>query len=166
MIYNWLIDNWIVQYAPTLLSKPNLLAMCKVLLKPLKTLFTSFTDYRGEVQRQLRYNSQHIVLSNLLNNLFDNSQRRIYIQSSLTLKPPTYLFIKADNKPVYIYPKSENKPHFIYTIAEHTEGPDFIVFVATGSLTSAQEVKLKAVVNTYKHGAKRPLFKYTDGTIF
>lgn len=166
MIFNWDIDNWVTQYAPALVSKPNLLGLVKSFLKPLKTLFTGFSTYRLLTQKKARYNSQHIILSNLLNDLFDPLLRQIYILSSLTLKPPTYLFILADNKPVYIYTQAENNPLYIYTQAELTEGPDFIVFVAPGSLTTAQEIQLKAVVNNYKHGAKRAQFKYTNGIIF
>lgn len=166
MIFNWNINDWIVQYAPQLHNKADHQAWIQVLLSAIKTAYNNFIAYRADTNKRLRYNSQQIVLSNLLNDMFDLVNRGIYIETQSDLRPIVYLFVKADNKPIYLHTKAENKPFYLYTKAEYSGQYDFIVTVPAGILTAADEIRLKATVKTYKHGAKRPLFKYTNGNTF
>ena len=158
MIFNWNIDRWLGNEMPPELRDPaqqnyNFL---QAMILPVKYLYTNFTTYRIATEKKMRYNGQIIVLENLLNDLFDPTQRRIIIINAADVLSRNFLFLTPENNPQYYYTEAEYranpnlKRHYLYNVAEYGNRYDFIVQAAAGSLTAAQIVRLKATVNYYR----------------
>lgn len=128
--------------------------------KGLQTLYTSFLAYREESLKQLSYNSQTLIFNKLLNDVCDNTLRRIYIDNTFDNKIRTHLFDKTENESIiYLYDKSEGKePTYLYDTSEIGEDTDFIVFVPT-ELTN-KEAQVRALVNKYKLSSTQYTIEY------
>ena len=124
--------------------------------------------YRAATEKKMRYNGQIIVLENLLNDLFDPTQRRIIIINAADVLSRNFYFLASENQPVYYYTQAEYAAnphllrHFLYNDVEYGNRYDFIVQAAHGSLTAAQIVRLKATVNYYRIASKFPYYQYDN----
>jgi len=76
-----------------------------------------------------QFNSQTILLQHLLNDLFDNQLRRIYIVNTANIYYP-YFYNKIENKaPVYLFRKTENIATYLNFQSEYQSINDFIVYI-------------------------------------
>lgn len=108
---------------------PKILALLNAGAMPIVLLFQDFIKYRKAKLYQLMITGQKCYLERLLNDRYDYTQRRIYIDDSVD-KNPVFIYQDAELKPKYIYQQSENKPVYLYTKGESGENKnDFIVFV-------------------------------------
>jgi|SRR5690242_18712581 len=109
--------------------KPKILAMLYAMAKPVMLIHQDFLKYRDAKLYQLMITPQVCWLERLLNDRYDFTQRRIYINDGVD-KPPVYIYQRAELKPLYIYRRSEDKPVYIYTRGESGDvKDDFTVFV-------------------------------------
>lgn len=171
MNFNWDIDTWAQNETPGEIRYQPWTTWLRIMLKPVKYLYNLFLPYRAEMLKKLRYNSQTIILENLLNDMFDNNLRRIRIITTYDVVPSTYIFTDAESEQIYVYTEAEvdadpTKAVYLYTLPELGVLYDFIVQCAAGSLTELQENRLKAIVNYYRLAGKKPLFIYDDNTTF
>lgn len=89
-----------------------------------------------------------MYLEKLLNDRYDFTLRRIYIDDGVD-KPPFYIFQPAELKPKYIRQRSENVPKRIYTGGESGSlTDDFIVFTPAGLVFETPE--MTSLVKAYK----------------
>lgn len=102
----WNLKLWIALYLPSFLGKEVMVAWLGSLLKPFKTLFSSFRSFQISFNSGLQYNSQSIVLEHILNDLFDSDDRRIRVINQ------ELLFV----------------PRFHYSISEHEADPDLSLY--------------------------------------
>lgn len=160
MIFQWNIDQWGENETPVEIRKEPNLSYLKVLLKPIKTLYNEFMTFRIATIQRMRGNCQTIVLENILNDLFDPTQRDIRITTAYSTNSPNYVYTKAELLPLFVYTTAENKPVYVRTQNEYGRIYDFIVEARAGSLTAAQIVRLKAVVNYYRFYGTRPTYRY------
>ncbi|MFN8322171.1 MAG: hypothetical protein U0T74_05885 [Chitinophagales bacterium] len=169
MNFNWNIDTWGVNETPEEIRKEPWLSFVKALLYPVKYLYDLFLPYRAETLKKMRYNSQTIILENLLNDLFDNTLRRIRVITTYDIVGPIYLYEDVEDKPIWIYDESEYTADpnlvrvWLYENSELGVLYDFIVEAAPGSLTDEQIVRLKATVNYYRLAGKKPGYFYSNG---
>lgn len=108
-------------------------------------------------------------MENLLNDMFDTSDRRIVVQTSPSSGSQVYLphVYEDDITPSYLQSKSQGEPVYIYHSDEDSFMVyDFMVIVPDGILTAQQESLLKSLTNKYKLDGKRPHFKYQNDQIF
>ena len=172
MNWNWNIDVWAVNETPAEVRKEPWLSFLRSLLKPVKVLYASFLTYRTDTIKKMRYNSQTIVLENLLNDMFDSTLRRITVVTTYDIVNPPHLYQSSENNPLYVYTEAEYDAEplleRVYLNQQSELGIlyDFIVECAEGSLTSNQETRLKAIVNYYKLAGKKPLFIYDNNETF
>lgn len=168
MIFVWNIDAWAANELHPELRDPNEqnLNWLLVLLTPVSYLYNIFYAFYLATILKMRINGQIIVLENYLNDLFDADLRRIIIISTWDLLPRTFIYQAGENHPLYIYQFGEDNPVYIYNSAEFGNVYDFIVQAAVGSLTAAQIIQIKAVVNYYRIAGKKPYFQYDDLTPF
>lgn len=166
MIFSWNIRAWSELVYPPLLKKARQLAYVKVLLAPLQTTFDSFAAYRVATLKKMRYNGQTIILENLLNDMFDSTDRGIRIITTYDISLPNYIFLSTESNPLYVFKSTENQPLYVANSFEYGVNYDFIVRVPLGILTADQEVRLKAITTYYKLAGKRPLFEYNNSTPF
>lgn len=171
MNFNWDIDVWAVNETAEEVRKEPWLSYLRAVLKPVKVLYAQFLTYRGDTLKKMRYNSQQIVLQNLLNDMFDNTQRRITVTTIYDILKPPYVAQQSENQPLYVSTQAETDldDDLIVYISQQSElgvNYDFIVECADGSLTANQEIRLKAIVNYYRLASKKPLFIYDNNQIF
>ena len=146
-MYNLNIDKLLVLLTPTFLRKPKLVAWLRMLATPLHKLLYTFQQARTADLYNLAHNSQICYLRKVLNDEFDDEQRRIRIEDG------------KQKQRLYIYPRSANKPLylgkiFLYQRGDYIDGGvDFIV-VLPKDLTY-DKYKLEALVNFYKLAGKR-----------
>jgi hypothetical protein len=128
-IYDIDFNRLSLWHTPKRMRKPGILAWMKILVSPFVFVYQDLLLFRIAKLYQLKITPQKVYLELMLNNRYDYTLRRIYIDDGLD-KPPTYIYQSAELKPLYIYQRAENKPHFIYTSGESGDyRDDFVVFV-------------------------------------
>ncbi|KAB2918675.1 MAG: hypothetical protein F9K23_00630 [Bacteroidetes bacterium] len=160
MIYLWNIRDWIERVLPYFLRDAKNIAWLYVLLNPVETLHGFFLSTAGELDYKLKYNSQQKVLAALLNNVFDDTLRRIYIVTNSDGSPVYYLYkIVEGEPPLYVYKTSESaSPRYVYTIPEQIVSGQFTVYVPAA--LSVSESLIIARVNYYKLAGTTFTIKY------
>lgn len=122
--------------------KPRILALLNSMAKPVVLLYQDFLKYRKAKLYQLMITPQKCWLERLLNDRYDFTQRRIYIDDGVD-HPPTYIYQDAELKPLYLGTK------IIYTGGESGDlKDDFIVFVPMDLIFEEQE--MMSLVKAYK----------------
>lgn len=153
-IYN---INWrrlTIWFLPIALRQVKHIAWLQVVFQPIKQLWLDFTKFRKQATYKVIHTSQVCYLEAVLNDLFDNTLRRIYIENGLFIEP------------LYIYTVPEDKPRYIdtqYIFSENdlnNNDTDFIVIVPL-DLKPLNEVaqnaylsQMKALINYYKLASK------------
>jgi len=166
MIFDWDINATKDQLLPPLLAKPKTRSWLQALLAPVLSLYNTFYAYRLQTIKTLRYNCQTIILENLLNDTFDNALRRIVITTNYDKADPVYIGQVNENDEIWIGQVGESDMVFIGLDPDYIIAYAFTVTVAAGTLTAAQEIQLKAIVNFYRFDGLKPLFIYDNGTQF
>lgn len=145
--------DYITKLLPVFLQKERFIAWVSALVSPLQTLHDLYVNYAQTVRYRLSLTGQVIYLEHYLNDLFDNSQRRIYIEDASELLLPPYLY----NKPtphgtqIYIKNKSEGGDKFyLRNRAEYNNQANFIVWVPAELEPQNAEHLFRAAVNRYK----------------
>lgn len=144
IIYSRLVKWW----TPAPLRTTFWLSWLGVMVKPVADLYNSFLLYRTARLYQLMITPQKCWLERLLNDRYDNTLRRIYIEDGID-KPPFYIFQRAESKPKFIRQRSEAAPQWIYTSGESGNlVDDFIVFVPMALVF--EEPEMVSLVKVYK----------------
>lgn len=129
----------------------------KALLKPLQDFNDSFVIYVNNTFYLTSFTGQVIYLEHILNDLYDDPLRRIYITDGIIIPLPPYIYNKIEERPRFVYNKAEASPNktYLHNKIEYQTSYDFVVNVPVGILTVALETKIKATVRRYKLAGKR-----------
>lgn len=123
------------------------------ILKPLKTLNTSFVAFRLAVQRKLRFNAQIIYLEHFLNDLYDPANKGIYIEDLANLEL-AYVFNHIEERPaLYLYNDFEQIPVYLFNNSEQNGQVEYIVRVPTDVVYN--ELLMRKQIQTYNIAGKR-----------
>lgn len=147
MWFNIDIDRLIILLTPTFLRSAVLLAWLKALCEPLYFVQDLFLENCKNNLYNLAHNGQVCKLRAVLNDRFDISQRRIYINDG------------NKQQRQYIYTQGEQKPKFLGTIflydnSEYDDaGIDFIVWLPSD--LQYNEFEMTALIDFYKLASKR-----------
>jgi hypothetical protein len=102
---------------------PRTLAFLNAMAQPVVIIYQEFLKYREAKLYQLMITPQKCWLERLLNDRYDFTQRRIYIDDGVD-QPPTYIYQSTELKPLYLGSK------IIYSGGESGDlKDDFVVFV-------------------------------------
>ena len=141
---------------PVRLRRSITTAFCDVMMQPFsyaKRLLCEFADKKAQ---GLRITGQTCKLEKLLNDTFDNEQRRIRITDSSTVDlPAVYVFQRGDeNNVLYLY---QDTPKIYLQLSSALAGvaTDFYVELPKELDDLFYNPQLKALVNTYKLASKR-----------
>jgi hypothetical protein len=148
-MFNLDYNKLLLQLIPSFLRKPRMVGWLQSLIYPVKELFEIFIAYRTEKLYELSHNGQVFSMENVLNDRFDNDERRIYISDGLT-KDRLYAYTRDEDKALFL-------PKYLYTRGDYADsGVDFIVWVPNEIVISLEEMyELRAKVNKYKIYPKR-----------
>lgn len=134
------------------------------LLAPVQSLNVVFSAWAGGVRYFLAFNGQVVYLEHVLNDQFDASLRRIYIDDpGGTVIVTTYVHNKIEQQPtLYLYNVADADPNnpIIYNTSEiYTSTDDFIVHVPAGVFSPTVQVQMSALINQYRIAGKRYSFQ-------
>ena len=96
MIYNFDTNTILRQLTPKFPTTDKHYSWLYALFTPFTTLKTSFNTYITDKNYELDFNGQVISLERLLNDQYDNTLRRIFIEDSAATEQP-FLFFSSDN---------------------------------------------------------------------
>jgi hypothetical protein len=133
------LTGWLT---PEPLRQNRLLRFLSLLVSPVVFIYQQFLMYRKAKIYQLMITPQKCYLERLLNDRYDFTQRRIYIEDGIDY-PPTYIYQDAELKPIYLGTTA------IYTSGESGDlQDDFVIYVPYDiGLESAEMISL---VRAYK----------------
>lgn len=104
---------------------------------------------------QLKFTGQVIYLEHTLNDTFDDTLRRIYIQDGFRL-PKVFLYNTAEQRDhTYLYNTVEGGAHtYLYNLAEYVDDIDFVVMVPNAILSAVDNDLIREVVERYRQAGK------------
>ena len=155
-VYNINWRKFIIENLEVDLRRVKTVKWLEVLFKPIIWLHIEFLAFRTQALYKVNHNSQICYLQAVLNDSFDNIQRRIIIRNA-TLREPLWFYEPEENKPVVFYESEDNKPVYFREESEFIgDGADFLVLVPIDlKPTNTQEenallIKMKAQIDYYK----------------
>lgn len=111
-------------------------------------LFDRFLAFRKRVKYKLLITPQVCYLEKALNDKYDFTQRRIFIEDG-DENDPLYLYMRAELKPVKLYKRIEALPAWLIQRTETAQfGVDFTIHVPADITFDSAE--MRTFVNVYK----------------
>lgn len=149
-MYNIDFNRLVTWLLPGLITKPKFQSWLRGLIEPLKTIQKAFNKNRESNLYKLRHNSQVFSIVNVLNDRFDNGQRRIYITDGLT-KDRIYIHTRQELKPLFL------GQIFLWNRGDYADtGVDFIVWIPVQIFITPQDlIEVRALITYYKLSGKR-----------
>ncbi len=150
--------------SPVRLRQSKMLAWLQALVSPVNYLYGLFVANRTSNLYDLSHNGQVCYLQAALNDVFDNTSRRIVITDGIYVDPD-FIYEVIEDKPLYIDMVSEigtsvipsPDPVPLYTSTEtYWLGVQFIVNVphAVTALPGYDVYRLHAIVDKYRLASK------------
>ncbi len=164
-IYNIDFGNLANLLTPPFLRKVKLIDWLIVLLKPLEEVNVSFKSFRNDAIYQVTHNGQVFSLQKVLNDAYDNTERRIRIVDSFVVDP-LYIYPEDDERPVYVYPEGQEPPYVYDDVVFEEIDVDFIVLLPSDFRPSNDEdrrileIQIRSLINYYKLASKRYVLKW------
>jgi hypothetical protein len=142
-----LLITWLL---PVLECRPKAVLWLQSLFVSSIRLYNTYLLNREKNLYRLDHDSRVFSIENVLNDRFDNSARRIYIEDGFA-KDRVYIFTRNESKPIYLGKIS------LYNRADYADtGIDFIVWIPTSVIITTQDlIELNALVSSYKLLSKR-----------
>lgn len=142
-------NNIASKIVPFQLRKSRVIDYLKSLLKPLVFINNLFSNAQIKIDKDVLYTGQIIYLERLLNDLYDNTIRGIYIQDVANISK-TYLHNRIEVRPpYYLYNRSESEPpKYLKNRTEYFNNNRFTIHVP--SSVTFQEIQMRSVVDKYK----------------
>lgn len=127
--------------------------LVKAVVFPLIAVHSLFMLFRSAKNYQLGISGQKVKLERMLNDKYDSSVRRIYIDDAVW-HLPWFLYLEAENKPEYLFLESEGQPVPLYTDGEAgTALNDFVVWVPVQVVFDTAE--MRSLIDSYRlYGTK------------
>lgn len=134
-------------------------AWLKVLVSPVVRLHGLFNTNREANEYELAHNGQVCHLEAVLNDVFDETDRGIYIEDP-DYVDALYIYLTAEAKPVYLGVTGEtivgmDNPRYIYTVAEEYTGGGLQFKVMVPSTLTFDSDRMVALVNKYRLVSKK-----------
>lgn len=144
------------QLIPPHRQRPRHMAWVAALLQPVASLNGQFAAWATATRERANVTGQVASLEKFLNDLFDATERRIFISDGQPAVPP-FVFNKAENDALLVWNKAENPASpFLNNAAEFADDVDFIVNVpAALPLVPAIVSSIRAAVNLYRPAGRR-----------
>jgi hypothetical protein len=141
----WMTPHW--------LRKQGFLIILQACFQPIVLIHNAFLRYRKAKLYELYINFQVCYLEAFLNDRFDYSQRRIYIDDS-QIQGTVYIYKRAELKPIFLYKRSEDNHVPLYTRGESIGDllNDFIIWIPDDVVF--QEAELRAMISSNLSGKR------------
>jgi hypothetical protein len=132
---------------PAKLLNPRMLNWLYGFIYPIVLIHITFKKYRKAKLYEIAMNYQVCYLESFLNDRFDFTQRRIYIEDAQTVDQ-VYLYQDEELQPLYLYQDDEDQPVYLYQDGESLGDIlyDFVVFVPAS--TTFDQNEMRAMIAT------------------
>jgi len=138
---------------PTFLRRPVLVAFLQVCVKPVEEIHAEFLQAKKEWDYRLAHDGKVWSLEEVLNDKFDDDERRIYI-SDTVFQDDIYVGNRDNRDQVYISSGDDDGTTIhIGSAPQYYVQADFIVHVPAELLPDS-DIALKNTVNLYKIAGK------------
>lgn len=145
-MYNHVFDidfkkllRWMI---PIRLRMPRVLSFLNSFKNEVTKTYLLFKSNRGANLYRIAITPQVCLLERLLNDRYDFTQRRIYIDDGIDY-PPTYIYRTDELKPIYL------GTQIIYTAGESGNlKDDFVIYVPSD--ISFEDAEMSSLVKAYK----------------
>jgi len=137
----------------------RLMAYLRSIIAPVQDISDNLYNLQDSTMSFLNYNGQHLSLVNYLNNLYDNTQRRIYITENNIINGSIlidlYLQGETDPSPLSVYLQGEDSdiPFSLYLQGE-TIGTTHNFTINIPASISFDSTTLIRLVKNYSEAAK------------
>lgn len=150
-IFNIDFNRLIGLLVPIRRRKPKMLHWLMALNAPVIELYNRFLQYRASTLYKLNYTPQVFSIENVLNDAFDRTQRRIYIEDG-EYTFPVYFYDRNDDRPVRFPDRGEDGAVRFYDRSSLlVSDVDFTVILPQGlGLSNAEMIRLNALIDFYK----------------
>ncbi len=156
-IYNVNWKKLLLWLIPGPLRRVILLRWLTIITGPVQALYSALMLYKGGVKYWLGINSQVCYMEKMLNDRYDATMRRIYIERPPSVLP-LYVYLRSELKPVYIFKNGEGNIKYLFTKGETVSGGvDFYVVVPKG--LSANFIEMNVLIEKNKLPAKEHAIK-------
>lgn len=149
MWYKINFDKLVVLLLPTFLRKSRIIAFLSLFSIQLTKLYNAWLVKKIEDEIWLNHNSQVCYLRKILNDEFDDLQRRITITDG-QLYERQYLYTIGEKKPKYF-----GKIYLRQSSDYADTGIDFFVNLPKEININQNQYKLEASINRYRLASKR-----------
>ncbi|QAA81425.1 hypothetical protein EI546_06630 [Aequorivita sp. H23M31] len=162
-IYSVDYDKFREQLLPLVLRKPKLLSFLRALISPFVSIHGSFFNFKTEAIYKTEHNASITLLQKVLNDHFDNVERRIFINNA-SITATQHYYDKDQGEPLYFYDKDKGDPQWFFDMGTfNVYGSDFTVFLPIGMrpLYEGDEERLLTRIKAYLDYYKMFGTKYT-----
>lgn len=154
-------DELVKLAVPTFLRRTKMYAYLKSLITPIKELYNGFVVYKTDAIYRVSHNGSITLLQKVLNDKFDNAQRRIYIKN-VQQQDALRFYSLAASKELGFYTHAFGvKNGFSHLLEFNPDAADFTVHIPI-EYQSVDEtelnkflIKVKAQLDYYKLYAKK-----------
>jgi hypothetical protein len=132
------------------------------LLRPLQTLNGVFAAWGNAVLYEQRFNAQVLYLEHVLNDVFNEIERQIYIDDAAVYIDENYIYNQAEpEQTLILYNEDESQPElFLYNASEVYANSDFVVYVPdTITFDALVEAQMRKIIERYRLAGKRYTFE-------
>jgi hypothetical protein len=133
---------------------PEVIALALIVCSPIIFIYNLLILLRNFVLYNLSITPQVAYLEKMLNDRYDDSERRIYILDGNTYDP-LFIYTEPELQPQFLYTEGEvGKPEtFLYTEGEVSQFTfDFVVYVPLA--VSFDETEMKTRISSFKLASK------------
>lgn len=154
MNYNINHEGWLIEQIPTAKRTPKHIAWLRSLQAPLVEVYEAFLVAKNKASVEANYNSQTMLFEHILNNAFDNTLRRIYIENSDSQGGISVnAALQSEGKPkILAYLQSEGYEKTLANLESELGGLDFIVYIPSDITNMSGAID--RMVRKYKLGGK------------
>lgn len=153
------INAFATSLLPNRLRKSKMVTWVIVFLTPFKNLYNGFLVYRRSAKYKIEHTAEVFSMENVLNDSFDVSLRRIYIEDGIYINP-AYFYEPEEDKPVRFY---EEDPAVRFYEEQELENldVDFVVVLPSEiTLSAAYLIRLRSLIDFYKPRDKTYTLRY------
>ena len=117
------------QLLPLLLRKSKTLALLQALIAPLVSLYNDFFTFKNRAIYKTEHNAAITLLQKVLNDSFDEVERRIFINNAEITSTQHY-YDEGQGDPLDFYDDGKGDPQWFFNIETfNVYGSDFTVFI-------------------------------------
>lgn len=159
-IYTVDIGKLIKLSLPTFLRTNTTVAWLNAIYAPIKQRYNAFVSYKDDAIYRVSHNGSITLLQKVLNDAFDNDERRIYILN-VAKTDINRFYPWAAEKELGHYTEGNVQKGYYYIFGAEANSADFTVHIpieyqpADPTELQAYLIKVGAIINYYKLYAKK-----------